>query len=331
MKYYVRRIAFYAITLWAAVSLNFLLPRLLPGDPRDILLAKLARYGEPTEATINSINLILGSKGDESMWDQYIAYWGKLLQGDLGISVTKYPAPVSDLIAQALPWTIVLVGLATVISFVLGMVLGAWTGWKRGTWVDHLIPPSTILQSIPYFWLALVLVLIFSVNLKWFPIIGGYDVYSFDTGFEWSWEFLGSAIYHGFLPAMTIVISSFGGWMIGMRNMMVATIAEDYVVTAEAKGLKPRRILTMYAGRNAALPSLAGFSIALGFVVSGSIVMEQVFTYPGIGKLMIQSVQNNDYALMQGVFLVITLVVLAANFAMDVVYGFVDPRSRHNG
>lgn len=331
MKYYARRIAFYAITLWAAVSLNFLLPRLLPGNPRDILLAKLSRYGEPTEATINSINLILGSDGDATLWDQYIAYWAKLFQGDLGISVTKYPAPVTELIAQALPWTIVLVGLATTISFVLGMALGAWVGWKRGTWVDHLIPPSTILQSIPYFWLALVLVLIFSVTLQWFPIIGGYDIYSFETGFEWSWAFFGSAIYHGFLPALTIVISSFGGWMIGMRNMMVATLADDYVVTAEAKGLKPRRILTMYAARNASLPSIAGFGISLGFVVAGSIVMEQVFTYPGIGKLMIQAVQNNDYALMQGVFLVITLAVLAANFLMDIVYGFIDPRTRHNG
>ncbi|MGU3647296.1 ABC transporter permease [Microbacterium sp. C23T] len=330
MKFYARRIAFYVVTLWATISLNFLLPRLLPGDPADILLAKMQRAGgEINETTVRNIKTLLG--GDSSsMWDQYVAYWGRMLQGDLGISITKYPAPVTDLIAAALPWTVILVGLATVISFVLGVGIGAWVGWRRGTWVDHLVPFTTVLQSIPYFWLALVLIAIFSVALGWFPIFGGYDVWAFPEGPEWSWAFLGSAVYHGFLPALTIVLSSVGGWLLGMRNMMVSTVSEDYIVTAEAKGLKPVRILRTYATRNAAIPSIAGFGISLGFVVAGSIVMEQVFTYPGIGKLMIQSVQNSDYALMQGVFLVITIAVLAANFIMDIVYGFIDPRARHN-
>lgn len=330
MKFYARRIAFYVVTLWATISLNFLLPRLLPGDPADILLAKMQRAGgEINETTVRNIKTLLG--GDtSSMWDQYVAYWGRMLQGDLGVSITKYPAPVTDLIAAALPWTVILVGLATVISFVLGVGIGAWVGWRRGTWVDHLVPFTTVLQSIPYFWLALVLVAIFSVALGWFPIFGGYDVWAFPEGPEWSWAFIGSAVYHGFLPALTIVLSSVGGWLLGMRNMMVSTVSEDYIVTAEAKGLKPVRILRTYATRNAAIPSIAGFGISLGFVVAGSIVMEQVFTYPGIGKLMIQSVQNSDYALMQGVFLVITIAVLAANFIMDIVYGFIDPRARHN-
>jgi peptide/nickel transport system permease protein len=330
MKFYARRIAFYVVTLWATISLNFLLPRLLPGDPADILLAKMQRAGgELNETTVRNIKALLG--GDESsMWEQYVAYWGRMLQGDLGVSVTKYPTPVTELIAAALPWTVILVGIATVISFVLGVGIGAWVGWRRGTWVDHLVPFTTVLQSIPYFWLALVLVAIFSVALGIFPIFGGYDVWEFPEGPEWSWDFIASAIYHGFLPALTIVLSSVGGWLLGMRNMMVSTVSEDYIVTAEAKGLKPMRILRTYATRNAAIPSIAGFSISLGFVVAGSIVMEQVFTYPGIGKLMIQSVQNSDYALMQGVFLVITVAVLAANFIMDIVYGFIDPRARHN-
>ena len=330
MKFYARRIAFYVVTLWATISLNFLLPRLLPGDPADILLAKMQRAGgELNETTVRNIKALLG--GDESsMWEQYVAYWGRMLQGDLGVSVTKYPTPVTELIAAALPWTVILVGIATVISFVLGVGIGAWVGWRRGTWVDHLVPFTTVLQSIPYFWLALVLVAIFSVALGVFPIFGGYDVWEFPDGPEWSWDFIASAVYHGFLPALTIVLSSVGGWLLGMRNMMVSTVSEDYIVTAEAKGLKPMRILRTYATRNAAIPSIAGFSISLGFVVAGSIVMEQVFTYPGIGKLMIQSVQNSDYALMQGVFLVITVAVLAANFIMDIVYGFIDPRARHN-
>ncbi len=330
MRYYIRRITFYLITLWAAISLNFLIPRLLPGDPVGIMLAKLGRNGEVTPATVKSIQLLLGSSPDTSMWEQYLAYWGRLFQGDLGISITRYPTPVIELISEALPWTIVLVGLATTLSFVLGVGLGAWIGWKRGTWADHIIPFTTLLQSVPYFWLALLLVFVFSVTLGATPIIGGYDVFTFAQP-EASWAFLSSAIYHGILPAVTIVLSSVGGWLLGMRNMTVSTLAEDYITTAEAKGLRPRRIFFTYAVRNAALPSIAGFGISLGFVVAGSIVMEQVFSYPGVGKLLIQSVQNNDYALIQGVFLFITVAVLAANFLMDLIYGFIDPRTRHHG
>ena len=330
MKYYLRKITFYVITLWAAISLNFLLPRLMPGDARSIFIDKLMRRGgEITPAMENSINLIFGA-ADSSMWDQYVHYWGNLVRGDLGISVTKFPAPVTELIADALPWTLVLVGLATIISFFLGVGIGAFAGWKRGTAADAIIPAMTLLQSVPYFWLALIFVAVFAVSLGWFPIIGGYSMRYFPGGPEWSWDFLGDAIYHGILPAATIVLASVGGWVLGMRNMMVSTLSEDYVVTAEAKGLRSSRIFFWYASRNAALPSLAAFGINLGFVVAGSIVMEQVFTYPGVGKLMINAVQDKDFALMQGVFLVITVTVLAANFIMDLVYGFIDPRARAN-
>lgn len=329
MKFYARRIVFYLVTLWAAISLNFLIPRLMPGDPASILIAKLQRNGPVAPAVIKNVQLLLGDpKG--SMWSQYLHYWNTLFHGDLGISVSKYPEHVTTLIGQALPWTLVLVGTATIISFVLGIVGGAIVGWRRGTWLDQIIPATTLLQSVPYFWLALILVFFFAVTLQWFPIIGGYDVFSFD-GPQWSWGFVGSAFHSAVLPALTIVLSSVGGWLLGMRNMMVSSLSEDFVTTAEAKGLRPSRIMWTYAARNAVLPSVAGFGISLGFVVAGSIVMEQVFTYPGIGMLMLTAVQNSDYALMQGVFLVITLAVLAANFVMDLIYGFIDPRTRHNG
>lgn len=330
MKFYARRIGFYLVTLWAAVSLNFLLPRLLPGDPVQILLDKMGRRGEIPESVLNNIHLLLGDN-TKPMLTQYFEYWGTLFRGDLGISVTHWPTPVSTLIADALPWTIALVGLATIITFILGIGIGALVGWKRGTWLDNLVPATTILQAVPYFWLAMLLVYFFSVKLGVTPIAFGYDVRSFPHGAEWSWEFVASAIHHGILPALTIVLSAVGGWLLGMRNMTVSTLSEDYITTAEAKGLRPRRIFMTYAVRNAAIPSIAGFSISLGFVVAGSIVMEQVFTYPGIGRLMIAAVQNNDYALMQGVFLVITLTVLAASFLMDMLYGIIDPRARHNG
>ena len=313
MKYYGRRIIFYIITVWAAVSLNFFLPRLMPGDARSIFIDKLVRRGgEITPAMEHSIDLIFGADGS-SMWSQYWRYWDNIFHWDLGVSVTKFPAPVTQLIGQALPWTLILVGIATVISFILGVGIGAYAGWKRGTAADAIIPFMTLLQSLPYFWLALIFVSIFSVGLGWFPIIGGYSLRDFPGGPEMSWEFIGSAIYHGLLPAITIIIASVGGWVMGMRNMMVSTLSEDYVTTAEAKGLTKLRIFTWYATRNAALPSMAAFGITLGFVVAGSIVM-----------------QDKDFALMQGVFLVITLTVLAANFIMDLVYGLIDPRARAN-
>ncbi len=330
MKFYARRLTFYIVTLWAAISFNFFIPRLLPGNPADILLAKMARNGEVPPAVERNVRLLLGGNPDESMWTQYVQYWQSLFQGNLGVSITKYPTPVTSLIGAALPWTIGLVGTATVIAVLLGVGLGAIAGWKRGTWVDNLVPASTLMQSLPYFWVAILLSYIFSVQFKVFPRIGGYDVFNYD-GPEWSWGFAASVVKHAFLPALTIVLSAFGGWMLGMRNMMVSTLSEDYITTAEAKGLRPRRIFMTYATRNAALPSIAGFAVSLGFVVAGSIVMEQVFTYPGIGKLMITAVQGNDYALMQGVFLVITLAVLSANLLMDLFYGFVDPRVRARG
>jgi peptide/nickel transport system permease protein len=329
MKFSARRIGFYGLTLWIAVTLNFLLPRMLPGDPYTILLAKLQRNGEVSPTLQNTLRLLLGASDDASLWEQYVTYLGNLLRGDLGVSVTQFPTPVTELIGNALPWTIGLVGTATVLSFVLGVLLGAWAGWRRGTWVDAIIPSTTLLQSLPYFWVALLFIFVFAVTLQWFPIIGAYDVFSFN-GPELSWAFAGSVVYHAILPAATIIISSVGGWLLGMRNMMVATLSEDYLVTAEAKGLSRRRVYTTYAVRNAVIPSVNGFGVTLAFVVAGSLVTEQVFSYPGLGKLMIEAVRNNDYALMQGVFLMITLAVLAALFIMDLVHGLIDPRARHS-
>jgi peptide/nickel transport system permease protein len=329
MTYYIRKLAFYAVALWAALTLNFFIPRMMPGNPVDILMAKLQQRGGSTDPSVRrSYELLLGSDSSEPLWDQYLSYLNNMAHGRLGVSVSVFPTEVSAVIGQALPWTIVLVGLATVISFVLGIVLGTVVGWRRGTWLEALIPATTMLAAVPYFWLALLLVLLLSSTLGLFPLQGGYDVI-LDPG--WNGEFIRSAVYYGTLPALTIVIASVGGWLLGMRNMMVSTVAEDYVVTAEAKGLSRRRIMTMYAARNAVLPSVAGFAISLGFVVSGAILTENVFSYPGIGTQLLNAVQNNDYALMQGIFLVITVAVLGANLIVDLLYGFIDPRTRARG
>ena len=326
MSYFLRKIGFYAVALWAALTLNFAIPRMLPGNPVDILLAKLQqRGGQITPETRKAYALLLGGDDTQPLWRQYFDYLGNLFQGDLGVSVSYYPAPVSEVIGQSLPWTVILVGLATVIAAVLGVALGAFVGWKPGTWLDSLIPATTLLAAVPYFWLALLLTYLLARVLGWFPLQGGYDVV-LTPG--WNAEFIGSAIQSGFLPALTIVLASIGGWLLGMRNMMVSTLSEDYILTAEAKGLSPRKILRSYASRNAVLPSVAGFAISLGFVVSGSVITEQVFSYPGIGGRLLGAVSNNDYALMQGLFLFITLAVLGANLVVDLLYGLIDPRTR---
>ncbi len=325
----IRKLGFYLLALWAAVTLNFAIPRLLPGNPVDILVGKLALSGPVAPETRSALEALIGGDSSVPVWRQYLDYLHGLITGDLGVSVTFFPTPVVNVIGQALPWTLALVGLSTIITFVLGISLGAFAGWKRGTWVDSLIPATTLLQSVPYFWLALVLVYFLAVGLGIFPLSGGYDVSRVTPGFSGS--FIASALYFGILPATTIVVSSIGGWLLGMRNMMVSTLSEDYVVTAEAKGLSPMRVMVTYAARNAALPSIAGFAISLGFVVGGSIITEQVFSYPGIGSALLQAVNNNDYALMQGLFLVITVAVLGANLLVDLLYQFVDPRVRARG
>jgi peptide/nickel transport system permease protein len=329
MRYYARKFAFYLVALWAALTLNFFIPRLMPGNPVDILMAKLAQRGGTVDPSARrAYELLLGTNSGESLVTQYFSYLGNMFRGDLGISVSAFPTPVSGIIADALPWTLVLVGIATFLSFAFGIVLGAFVGWRRGTWLDGLVPATTVLAAVPYFWLALILVAVLASALGWFPLLGGYDVV-LSPG--WDADFIGSAIHHGTLPALTIVISSVGGWLLGMRNMMVSATAEDYVLTARAKGLRDSRIMIKYAARNAVLPSVAGFAISLGFVVSGSVITEQVFSYPGIGSKLLQAVQNNDYALMQGIFLVITVAVLGANLVVDLLYAVIDPRTRVSG
>ncbi|GAA4976095.1 ABC transporter permease [Kineococcus glutinatus] len=326
MNFILRKLGFYAVACWAAITLNFAIPRMLPGDPVDILLAKLSqRGGTVTAETRKAYAALLGGDTDDPLLTQYWTYLTNLLKGDLGVSISYFPAKVTDVISASMPWTVVLVGIATLIAAVIGVLLGAVAGWRPGSWLDSLVPATTLLAAVPYFWLSLVLVYVLSRMMGLFPSQGGYDVV-LTPG--WNADFISSAAYYGFLPALTIVLASLGGWILGMRNMMGSTLSEDYILTARAKGLPSRWILRNYAARNAVLPSVAGFAISLGFVVSGSVVTEQVFSYPGIGSRLLGAVTNNDYALMQGVFLYITLAVLGANLVVDLLYGLIDPRTR---
>ncbi|WP_407342299.1 ABC transporter permease [Pengzhenrongella phosphoraccumulans] len=323
MKFLARRIAFYTLTAWAAITLNFFIPRMMPGDPVDALINRYR--GQMSTDAIASLYALFGLDKDASLWSQYTDYWGNLLHGDLGLSFTFFPTPVGDVVAQSLPWTVALVGVSTVISFLLGTLVGVLIGWRRGTWADALLPVATFFSAVPYFWLGLIAIMVFAVTWPILPASGGYDG-GLVPG--WSGEFIGSAVSHAVLPAITIVVSSVAGWMLGMRNMMVTVTSEDYVTVAQAKGLSESRVMLGYAARNAVLPQVSGFALSLGFIVSGTLVMEMVFSYPGIGFVLFQAVSAKDYPLMQGVFLIITLSVLVANMLADLLYVVLDPRTR---
>jgi peptide/nickel transport system permease protein len=326
VKFLLRRLGFYVFTAWAAITLNFFIPRLLPGDPVQSLINKY--QGRLSTDAIESLRVLFGLNTHTTLWQDYITYWGNLLHGDFGISFTYFPTPVAEVMAQSLPWTLTLVGVSTILGFVLGTLVGVGLGWRRGTWLDSLLPVANFFSAIPYFWLGLIAIAIFGVALPLFPASGGYDGGLLPS---FSLEFIGSAIYHAALPALTIVLSSVAGWILGMRNMMVTVSSEDYVTVAQAKGLPERRVMFGYAARNAVLPSISGFALSLGFIVGGTLVTEMVFSYPGIGYVLFQAIGSKDYPLMQGVFLVITLSVLVANMVADFAYAFLDPRTRQEG
>jgi len=325
MKNLLRRLIFYIITMWAAVTFTFFLVRLMPGDPAQSMINRY--QGQISADAINSIRVMFGLDKTTSTWTQYWQYWGQLLHGDMGISFKNFPTPVADVIAQSLPWTIGLVGVVTIISFVLGSLIGVTLGWHRGSVADAVIPITTFFSSIPYFWIALVLSFTLGVSHQIFPFYGGFSK-NLIPG--WSWSFVVSVLYHAILPALTIIIVSIAGWILGMRNMMITVSSEDYVTVAHAKGLSESTVMYGYAARNAILPQISGFSLSLGFVVSGSLVMEQVFSYPGIGYALFAAVGAKDYPLMQGIFLIITFSVLVANIVADVVYAILDPRTRRD-
>ena len=320
----VRRLEFFVITLWAALTINFILPRVMPGNPAQAMLVRY--HGRVSPQTIHTLEVALGLNSHQPIFQQYFQYLGNTLSGNFGTSVTFFPSSVGDVVKQGLPWTLGLVGMSTVIAFALGTAIGMLSAWRRGGFLDAILPPVFIvISAFPYFWLGLIVLLVLSLTLGWFPLGFAYDL----TGsIELSWSFVGQVIWHGFLPALTIVITSIGGWILTMRNTMITTLAEDYVKMARAKGLSPVRIMFMYAGRNAILPNLTGFAMSLGFVISGAILVEIVFNYPGLGFTLLQAVHSEDFALMQTLFLMITMAVLIAVLAADILTAWLDPRTR---
>ncbi len=306
------------------MTVNFFLPRLMPGDPAIAMLARF--HGRLSGQALHAMEVAFGADTGQSLAGQYFSYLGNSFRGDFGRSLTFFPETVSQVVLQALPWTLGLVGVTTIIAFVLGTLIGMVAAWNRGGWFDSVLPPVFILLSaFPYFWIAMVCILVFSITLNWLPLGFGYTG---GTDVTFTWSFISDVLVHAVLPGVTIVVTSIGGWILTMRNNMIMTLAEDYVRMARAKGLSPLRIMLDYAGRNAILPNLSGFGMSLGFVVSGAILVEYVFSYPGVGYMMLQAVLNEDYPLMQALFLFITVAVLVAILLVDVVTVLLDPRTR---
>ncbi|TML44326.1 MAG: ABC transporter permease [Actinobacteria bacterium] len=324
MRFVLRRLGFFVVTLWAAVTLNFLIPRLMPGNA---VIAMMSRFkGHVNPNAMHALEIAFGVDNHQSFVSAYFTYLGNIARGDFGTSLTFFPDSVSHQVFQALPWTLGLVGVTTILAFVLGTLIGLVGAWRRGGVLDGLLPPIFVITSaFPYFWLALLAIWLFSIKLGWFPESGGYDT---ATTVGWTWTFAVDVVRHSILPALTILLTAIGGWILTMRNNTITVLTEDYVRMARAKGLKPWRIMWTYAGRNAILPNLVGFAMSLGFVVGGAILVEFVFNYPGVGWMFLQSVENQDYALMQGLFLMITVAVLVAILAADVATAALDPRTR---
>ncbi|MBN9387543.1 MAG: ABC transporter permease [Chloroflexi bacterium] len=322
MRYILRRLGFYLLAFWAAITLDFFLPRLLPGDPAATILGS---GGQLDPSQVQALREALGLT-DQPLILQYFTYLTHAIRGDFGISFSNFPVPVITVILTGLWWTLLLGGSSVIISFIIGNLIGIFGSWRRGGAVDSFVPPLLVLVgAFPPFFLGLCAIYLLAFQLHWFPTRHAYEdtlVPGFDPAF------FGSVITHMLLPVIVLVLSQLGGWALGMRNTMVSVLAEDYITMAEAKGLTQNRIMFRYAARNAMLPSVTAFGIVLGFVLSGQLLIEQIFSYPGLGFLLISAVQKLDYPLMQGLFLMITFAVLVANFIVDIVYTRLDPRVR---
>jgi peptide/nickel transport system permease protein len=320
-RYLARKLFIYLVTFWVAVTIDWAIPRLMPGNPIDRLLSRMQAQPSSSQALTGYYTKAFGF--DVPVWKQYLNFWAALFHGDLGRSIASFPTPVSELIMGALPYTIALLVPAIVLSFWAGNKVGALAA-RRKSLDNTVLPLAYTLTATPQMWLGIVLVWVFASTLAWFPVSGAY---SLALQPAWTLEFAQSFLYHWFLPFCALFLVAFGGWAIGMRNMIIYELEADYSNYLAALGA-PNRLVRRYAYRNALLPQITGLALALGAVVAGAIVVEVVFSYPGLGSLTLTAIQNRDYFLIQGIFLFLIIGVLIANLVIDIAYVFIDPRTR---
>ena len=323
--YVIRRVLMFFLTVWLGATIIFIIPRLSPGDPITAMVSRMMNQSGYVE---NSAQLIEAWKAkfglNEPILIQYFKYLGNLATFDLGYSLSQFPGTVNEALGRGLPWTFGLLSIATIISFLLGNTIGALLGWRRTPRVlKTVLPIALTFTSIPPFMMGIGFIYFFAFGLNWFPFSKGY---SSDVTVGWNLDFLGDLIYHGTLPALAIVVVTMGFWALGMRGMMISTDSEDFLILAQAKGLSAARIFWRYAVRNAFLPQLTALALSLGGIAGGTILVEYIFAYPGMGYIFYQSITNLDYTMIQGIAYMIILMTATAVLIIDLIYPLIDPR-----
>lgn len=320
LSYLIKRVLSAVFTLWVALTINFLLPRMMGGNPADYIASKSA-MGSQEYAALLTEQFGL----DKSIFEQYFAYLGQLLRGNMGISYSTYPVSVSSIISKAIPWTLLIVLTSTLISFAIAWVLGLLAALKKGGVFDTLtVGLSFYVQSTPYFFVGMIILIVFGYTLDWFPM--GHAMPSgIETGTSF-FKLIGPILYHAFLPVLSLIVVSLAGRMVMMRSNILQIFSEDYITLAQAKGLRRSKVLAKYALRNAMLPSFTGLMLSLGTAVGGAITTEIIFSYPGIGLTIMNAIHSQDYPLIQGCFAIIAVSVVTLNLLADLIYPLLDPR-----
>jgi peptide/nickel transport system permease protein len=327
--YLAKRVGIFFLIVWLAATLNFFLPRIGGENPVAQKVMQMAALGGNLHAGMHDMVVEYEAKFgiDKPLWKQYLIYLRDMTRFDFGYSITAYPRRVSDMILEGLPWTICLITVTTIISFVIGNILGAYQAWPRAPrWLMAVMPPLLMLSAIPFFLLGLILVYVVGFSLQLAPLYGGYTAGSIP---QWSFSFALDVAYHAILPATAIILGSLGGWALGMRAMMVTTQGEDYVTFAEAKGLSDRTLFLDYGIRNAILPQATALALSLGQLVSGAVLVEIVFGYPGIGTLLFQGIRGSDFFLVQGIVFLVIVAIGLSTLILDLIYPLLDPRIVH--
>ncbi|MDA0596159.1 MAG: ABC transporter permease [Chloroflexi bacterium] len=322
----VKRFLFFLFVVWLASTVIFIIPRLSGQDPvKEKLLLEAQRGGAMQtglDAMAKSYQKRFGL--DQPMWTQYVNFLKDLSRLDLGFSIAFFPRTVNDIVFESLMWTLGLMGTVTILAFILGTLAGAVLGWPRKPgWLQYIFMPLLTLSAIPQYLLAMILIFVVAFQLGWLPLFGGYAPATVPT---LTFEFAVDVVRHAILPAFAIIFSAIGFWAIGMRGMMINTQGEDYMIQADAKGLKGSRIFMRYAVRNALLPQVTGLALVLGTIVTGQVLVERVFSYPGIGDILFQAIRLSDFFVIRGIVIIIILGIAGATFLLDVLYPLLDPR-----
>ena len=322
-QYFLRKLGWFLVTFVFAFLLNFILPRLMPGDPVAAIVARYAQGMSNTSGVqkiYEQYTELFGT--NKPMLEQFFIYVKNVVQGDFGFSFSQYPRTVADVLKSAIWWTIWLQFPAIIVGWIIGNTLGALAAYLKGGFDKVLMPISIFISNFPQFGMAVILLVIFGVSLKWFPTSGGYG---FDLMPSFTWSFMWSVIVHYQLPFWSIVLIAIGGQAIGMRSMAIYELNADYVKYSRFLGIKDRKIVG-YVFRNAMLPQVTGLALSIGTMVGGALVAEIIFSYPGLGTTLLNGVMGQDYPLISACTLIITMMVLSANFIIEILYGFIDPR-----